>query len=203
MANSPLIFDRKLIAARAARARALGPATFLLERAAGDLVERLSTVKRKFPLAVDLGTPADILRKALSGNSTIGSIVATGAHDGASVIADDEILPFRNESLDLVVSALALQSVNDLPGTLAQIRYALKPDGLFLAIMPGGTTLFELRESLMRAELELAGGAGPRVSPFVDVRDANGKSTLPPLQEGKAPKPKATLTPEQEQDLHR
>jgi hypothetical protein len=62
--------------------------------------------------------------------------------------------------------------VNDLPGTLAQIRYALKPDGLFLAIMPGGATLFELRESLMRAELEITGGAGPRVSPVVDVRDA-------------------------------
>jgi hypothetical protein len=71
-----------------------------------------------------------------------------------------------------VISCFSLHWVNDLPGTLAQVRYALKPDGLFLAMMPGGTTLFELRESLLRAELEVAGGAGPRISPFVDVRDA-------------------------------
>jgi SAM-dependent methyltransferase len=91
---------------------------------------------------------------------------------GPRLVADEEALPFGPACLDLVLSCFSLHWVNDLPGTLAQIRYALKPDGLFLAIMAGGTTLFELRESLMRAELEIAGGAGPRVSPFVDVRDA-------------------------------
>ena len=91
---------------------------------------------------------------------------------GPRLVADEEALPFGAGSLDLVISCFSLHWVNDLPGTLAQIRYALKPDGLFLAAMPGGTTLAELRESLMRAELELDGGAAPRVSPFVDVRDA-------------------------------
>ncbi|MGH6906002.1 MAG: methyltransferase domain-containing protein, partial [Geminicoccaceae bacterium] len=91
---------------------------------------------------------------------------------GARLVADEEALPFGAGSLDLVLSCFSLHWVNDLPGALAQIRYALKPDGLFLAAMPGGTTLAELREALVRADLEIDGGAAPRVSPFVDVRDA-------------------------------
>jgi SAM-dependent methyltransferase len=95
-----------------------------------------------------------------------------GRARGLRVVADEEALPFGLDRLDLIVSCFSLHWVNDLPGTLAQIRHALKPDGLFLAAMPGGTTLSELRESLMRAELEVDGGAAPRVSPLVDVRDA-------------------------------
>jgi SAM-dependent methyltransferase len=90
---------------------------------------------------------------------------------GLRVQADEEALPFRNESLDLVVSALSLQFTNDLPGTLIQIRRALKPDGLFLGALLGGETLTELRQSLLAAEEELEGGASPRVAPFADVRD--------------------------------
>ena len=75
------------------------------------------------------------------------------------------------ESLDLAVSALAFQFVNDLPGVLAQIRRALKPDGLLLAAMIGGDTLTELRQSFAAAEAELEGGVSPRVAPFADLRD--------------------------------
>ena len=88
-----------------------------------------------------------------------------------AVVADEEALPFADASLDLVVSALSLQSVNDLPGALVQIRRALKPDGLFLAALLGGDTLTELRESFAAAETEIEGGVSPRVAPFVDVRD--------------------------------
>ena len=84
--------------------------------------------------------------------------------DGARVVADEEALPFGPACLDLVVSCFSLHWVNDLPGTLAQVRHVLKPDGLFLAIMPGGTTLFELREALMRAELEIDRRRRPRAS---------------------------------------
>ena len=87
------------------------------------------------------------------------------------VVADEEALPFRDASLDLVVSALALQFVNDLPGTLVQIRRALKPDGLFLAALVGGETLTELRQAFAAAESEVEGGVSPRVAPFADVRD--------------------------------
>ena len=180
MTNS-LIFDRKLIAARARRARALGPVTFLLERAAGDLVDRLAAVLRKFPLALDLGTPTDAVRNVLRDNPDVGSIVAANvsveslaSHGGWKAVADEEILPFANASFELVVSVLALQAVNDLPGTLIQIRRALKPDGLFLGAVLGGNTLTELRESFFAAEAEIEGGVSPRVAPFLEVREAGG-----------------------------
>jgi SAM-dependent methyltransferase len=83
-------------------------------------------------------------------------------------------LPFKDASLDLVVSVLALQFVNDLPGTLAQVRRALKPDGLFLAALAGGETLTELRQSFAAAEAEVEGGVSPHVAPFVELRDAGG-----------------------------
>ena len=87
------------------------------------------------------------------------------------VVADEEALPFADASLDLVVSGLSLQLVNDLPGALVQIRRALKPDGLLLASLLGGATLQELREAWLAAEAEISGGASPRVAPFADVRD--------------------------------
>ena len=161
MSASPTIFDRKLLRARQQRARALGPETFLLDRVAAELGERLSAVLRQFERAVDLGTPTDAVRRAIA--DRVGTI--------AAVVADEEALPFRDASLDLVVSALALQFVNDLPGTLIQIRRALKPDGLFLAAMIGGDSLAELRAAFTEAETEIEGGVSPRVAPFADLRE--------------------------------
>jgi hypothetical protein len=120
----PLIFDRRLLRARRMRAAARDPATFLVERAADDLAGRLSAVLRKFDLAVDLGTSTDAVRRALA--DRVGAIVAVDpvasqlVGELLAVAADEEALPFRDASLDLVVSALALQFVNDLPGTLSR-----------------------------------------------------------------------------------
>ncbi len=77
-------------------------------------------------------------------------------------------------SLDLAVSLLALQAVNDLPGTLVQVRRALRPDGLFMGCLLGGATLTELRQSLTQAESEIEGGVSPRVAPFAAIREAGG-----------------------------
>jgi SAM-dependent methyltransferase len=168
-----LVFDRKLLWLRRARALALGPATFLLDRVAGDLVDRLSLVTRKFGLAADVGTPGDALRKLIRKDNLAVRIVAVGPPgQGEGVVADEEALPLADGSLDLAVSALALHFVNDLPGALIQIRRALKPDGLFLAAMLGGQTLNELREAFAAAESEIEGGVSPRVAPFADLRDA-------------------------------
>ena len=90
---------------------------------------------------------------------------------GCTVVADEEMLPFADASIDLAVSVLALHTVNDLPGTLVQVRRALKPDGLFLAALLGGDTLTELRQSFALAEAELDGGVSPHVAPFADVRE--------------------------------
>lgn len=176
MSQSPTIFDRKLLRARQARARALGPATFLLDRVAEEMAERLSVVLRQFERAVDLGTLTDALRCVLAASGKVGTIIAASpaaTHEASSlaVAADEETLPFADASLDLVVSGLALQFVNDLPGTLVQIRRALKPDGLFIAALIGGGTLAELREALVEAESEIEGGISPRVAPFADVRE--------------------------------
>ena len=171
----PLIFDRRLLRVRRVRAAARDPAAFLVERAADDLAGRLSAVLRKFDLAVDLGTPTDAVRRALA--DRVGAIVAVDpvasqlTGERLAVAADEEALPFRDASLDLVVSALALQFVNDLPGTLIQIRRALRPDGLFLAAMIGGDSLAELREAFAQAEADVEGGVSPRVAPFADLRD--------------------------------
>jgi SAM-dependent methyltransferase len=175
MAETLLIFDRALLRQRRRRAAALGPATFLLDRVAEDLADRLAAVLRRFELAVDLGTPGDAVRAALARLDSIGKIVAAdvlpGPAHGETIVADGEALPFADATLDLVVSALALQFVNDLPGVLVQIRRALKPDGLFLAALIGGETLHELRFSFAAAESEVEGGISPRVAPFADLRD--------------------------------
>jgi SAM-dependent methyltransferase len=169
MAEHPLVFDRTLLRRRQARARALGFEAFLLDRVASDLADRLGAVLRTFDVAVDLGTPTRTVREVLAKSASIGRLIAAG-WDG-NVIADEEALPFRDASLDLVVSALALHFVNDLPGTLIQIRRALKPDGLLLAALLGGETLSELRQSFAQAEAEIEGGVSPRVAPFADVRE--------------------------------
>jgi SAM-dependent methyltransferase len=174
----PLIFDRSLLRARRARAAALGPEAFLLERVADDLAARLSAVLRTFDLAVDLGTPGNAVRRRIGDRAHAVIAVASRAGEIADealpVVADEEALPFRDGSLDLVVSALALQFVNDLPGTLIQVRRALKPDGLLLAAMIGGESLWELREAFAEAETEIEGGVSPRVAPFADLRELGG-----------------------------
>jgi SAM-dependent methyltransferase len=176
----PAVFDRMILRARRARVAArLGEVDFLIRAAAERLLERVRDVRREFPLALELGCHTGQMATLLDGCPQIGRLLqADLSHEmvrrarGPRLVADEEALPFGRSCLDLVLSCFSLHWVNDLPGALAQIRYALKPDGLFLAAMPGGTTLAELRESLLRAELEVGGGASPRVSPFVDVRAA-------------------------------
>ncbi len=170
----PLVFDRALVRRRLARAFTLGPEPFLLERVADDMFDRLGTVKRQFDLALDLATPTDVVSRSLATHPSVGNMFSVRSlplGGGVSIVADEEMLPIGGQTLDLVVSALALQSVNDLPGVLAQIRRVLRPDGLFLSALIGGGSLTELRQSFAIAESEITGGLSPRVSPFVDVRD--------------------------------
>jgi SAM-dependent methyltransferase len=175
MDRPPRLFDRGLLLARRRRALDAGVESFLLELAAADLVERLGAIQRRFALAVDLGTPGEALARALRGSGKVDTLVVCeplAERRGAGplrVAGDEETLPFAAGSLDLVASALALQWVNDLPGTLVQIRRALRPDGLLLAALIGGESLHELRAALAAAEAEIEGGASPRVSPFADV----------------------------------
>jgi hypothetical protein len=172
MTESPIIFDRLLQRRRRCRAAALPRASFLLDHVAGEFADRLSVVLRRFEVGVDLGTPGDAVCTSLCRLGAVGTMVGVDviARGKPFVIADEEALPFRDASLDLVVSGLALHFANDLPGVLAQIRRALKPDGLFLGALLGGETLTELRQAFAEAESEIEGGASPRVAPFADLR---------------------------------
>jgi SAM-dependent methyltransferase len=161
---APKLFDRALLRMRQRRALCLGPATFLLERVAQDLEERLHAVLRDFSDVADIWTAGEGLRGP--SRNRFKSVIHIGLDD-----CEQETLPLQPESLDLALSALAFQFVNDLPGVLAQIRRALKPDGLLLAAMIGGDTLSELRQSFAAAEAECEGGVSPRVAPFADLRD--------------------------------
>lgn len=174
------LFDTQLSLARKRRAllQAAPGADFLLNRAADDLIERLSVVSRRFPRAATLFSVTDHAERALWATGKVDEVVRVEADprflgQGRGVLAEPETLPFAPESLDLAVSMLALQEANDLPGLLVQARRALKPDGLFLGVLAGDGTLRELRESLLLAEAE-QGRASPRVHPFTEIRDAGG-----------------------------
>lgn len=169
MSGAPQIFDRTLLERHRARAgrMAVPGSDFLLRHAATDLAERLTAVNRQFSHAADIDSQSAVLVEALAG-------AGQGGHVERLRLDETEALPLAPGSLDLAVSALQLQWINDLPGLLAQIRRALKPDGLFLAVLIGGDTLQELRDVLTSAESDIRGGAAPRVAPFADIRDIGG-----------------------------
>ncbi|MGF9694655.1 methyltransferase domain-containing protein [Rhizobium sp. 0TCS1.26] len=174
-----ILFDLPLVAARRERAlrQATAGADFLLDVTARELSERLSVVERHFDEAVELhGGTGSAAREAMA-TGRIGSIkrVETSsafARPGEDLaVAALEEVPLADQSVNLVLSPLSLHLTNDTPGMMVRIRRALKPDGLFLAAIPGAGTLGELRDVLLSAEADISGGASPRVIPFADVRD--------------------------------
>ncbi len=177
-----LVFDRAVLRQHRERAaRGWADHAFLKREIVSRLIERLDDVRRTYPLALDLGCHGDEIAQALEGRKMIETLVRADLGlgfarkaGGAAIVADEEALPFAAGSFDLVLSAMDLHWVNDLPGTLIQIARILKPDGLFLAAMLGGGTLWQLRQALSAAESEIEGGLSPRVSPFADLRDAAG-----------------------------
>ena len=176
------VFDRALLRRRRDRAaRTLAEYDFLLREVAERLAERLADVRRSFPLSLDLGCHSGQLGRVLGARGGIETLVRAdlspvmaGAAGGCALAADEEALPFAPASFDLAASAFSLHWVNDLPGALLQLRHCLKPDGLLLAAMTGGETLWELREALLEAEAEVSGGISPRVSPGTSVADLGG-----------------------------
>jgi SAM-dependent methyltransferase len=180
MTDPALVFDRALVRRRRDRAAATVHAVEpILAEAADRLLDRLDDTTRRFTRALDLGGRGQVApRLAARGIPFVVSADLSprmAAQAGRlPICADEEWLPFAEGSFDLVVAALSLHWVNDLPGALVQIRRALAPDGLFLASLPGLPTLQELRAALADAEAELRGGLSPRVSPFPDLRDGAG-----------------------------
>jgi NADH dehydrogenase [ubiquinone] 1 alpha subcomplex assembly factor 5 len=178
------LFDRPLLRQRRDRAASrLSAHDFLFREAGERLADRLQDVRRRFPVALDLGCRTGFLAEILGGRGGIEQLIgcersplmaARAKISMPLVVGEEELLPFAPESFDLVLSLLNLHWVGDLPGALLQIRQALRPDGLFLAVMFGRGTLSELRDCLLHAESEIHDGAGPRISPFADLRDGAG-----------------------------
>ncbi len=179
-ASDPIaLFDRPAWRLHRERAARSGIVDFLHFEIAQRLIDRLADVGREFRAALDLGALGGALTRALRQRPGMESVVAADPAAGFlrrgrgwHVAADPELAPFGDGSFDLVVSALALHWVGDLPGALVQLRRVLRGDGLFLAAMLGGATLAELRAVLIEAELIEEGGASPRVSPMVDLGEA-------------------------------
>ena len=165
----PQVFDRTLYRLRRERGWHFGEDRFLLREAADGLADRLGTVRRHFRSALDLASSPES-RLRLMPHAEQWTQLALTVRDGGQLIGDEEVLPFGPSHFDLVTSVLSLHAVNDLPGTLLQIRNLLQPDGLFVAALFGADTLQELRAAFAAADLEVRDGLSPRVSPFADVR---------------------------------
>lgn len=180
--NSHNIFDRRLIRANLERSAAtLQQTDFLIRHASEELAGRLEGINRTFGLAADTSAYHGIMARLLNDRNrdakTISLSLAMPLAEecpAPRAVAEEEALPLKEASLDLVTSVLSLHLVNDLPGALVQMRRALRPDGLFLGALLGGDTLIELRQSFMMAEAETMGGVSPRVVPTADVRDMGG-----------------------------
>ena len=164
----PELFD--FVKARAADARAerIGAETFLLDRMAEDLIDRLAPVLRDFDGILDFGTPLGALGAAFARFKPGNTPEIRAGLEGITL----PNASLESERYGLILSGMLMHRVNDLPGLLIQLRRALKPDGLMLAVFPGGDTLMELRDSLIQAESQIRGAAGLRVFPMIDVRAA-------------------------------
>lgn len=179
MSDERLLFDRKLLRRRRERfATEIEAREFLLTHVASEIAERVEVMLRPFPRALDLGAYHGILGRKVAALPSVGDMIyAESAYAFAALcprptlVCDEDALPFKGASFNLIVSGLALHRVNDLPGALIQIRRALAPDGLFMAALLGARALSELKAALLEAEAETEDGASPRVSPFADVRD--------------------------------
>jgi SAM-dependent methyltransferase len=173
----PQIFDRALMRKR--RARALKQPQFpdfLYQAAAAEIADRLDLTLHSFGRALALGAAAAPLAQVMARSGKFGHVITAdwtprGPAGSVDIVIDGEALAFAPASLDALIAGPGLEFVNDLPGALAQIARALKPDGLFLAVLFGGETLSELRQSWFTAETEITGGVSPRVAPFADVRE--------------------------------
>ena len=173
------LFDRRSWRGHRERAARQGPVEFLHDEVAERLLDRLELVSRPFATALDLGARSGALARALANRPGTARVIAVEPSlgfatrlPGMRVVADPELPPLREHSVDLIVSGLALHWVDDLPGTLIQLRRALTPDGMLQAAMLGGATLIELRTALIEAELAEEGGGSPRVSPAAELLDA-------------------------------
>jgi len=174
------MFNRKLLKNILDKnAKTIRAHQFLSDYAANLLQEKLELTKLSFEKVLNLGAKSDLFYDLLKERNPKVKIIETSlshnflasSNNQDLVVCDEELLPFKEESFDLVVAVLNLHNVNDLVGSLVQIRNILKDKGLFIGCMIGGESLKELRQACLEADSEL-GGASPKVAPFIEVKTA-------------------------------
>ncbi|MBC8037689.1 MAG: methyltransferase domain-containing protein [Rhizobiales bacterium] len=158
-----IIFDRLLYVKRLQRARLTGP-DILTRSIAAELAERLGVITRGFNTICIIAPDPQPIADA------VNSMEKARAVEARDVSPDDD-LKLEPGSFDAIFNILDLHAVNDVPGQLSQMQRALVPDGLFLSCLFAGDTLGELRQSWLAAEVQLTGGASPRVAPMIGVRE--------------------------------
>lgn len=175
MSSNLVIFDHHLLAKRKINnISSLCKADFLIKRSFYEILERLDNMQRDFFSVLNLGTRLSYGSQELSNRKGTKYLIETDIIPSPSnftkIVTDDESLPFADNKFDLIVSVLNLHLINDLPNCLYQIKNILKPNGVFIASMFGGDNLPELRNTLIKTELEHRGGVSPRTIPYVDIK---------------------------------
>lgn len=181
----PNIFNRILLRnRRQAASNSFANVDFIKKLSSRYILERLKETNTNIDLALDLGAHTGVLGDMLETKNIAKKVIYSDLSEnmvskikGSKVVLDEEFLPFRNKSFDLITSCMSMHWVNDLPGCLAQIRQCLKPNARFIASIAGIETLSEFRQCLIEAEIELKDGASPHISPFIDVKTAGDLMT--------------------------
>jgi len=168
-----IIFDKKLYKANLARScKRFSNHDFIFKLVSNNIKERLDEINVNFTDILEIGS-RNILYDMISDNKNyVQTNIQESFLDPAKeiVIADCELLPFEDESFDLVLSALELHFANDLPGSLVQIKNILKKNGMMIASIFGGRTLEELRRSIVEAEISLTIPSSPHIMPMIDIK---------------------------------
>lgn len=171
--TAPDIFDRSRRAQGRDRMIArFADHDFLYRAMLDELLDRLADVQRDLPEALVIGCPDGSAKAALEAMGKRVACVDPGflaARGAGGVQADEDALPFADDSFDLIIACGTLDSVNDLPGALILMRRVLRPDGLMLAAFSGAGSLPRLKAALLTGEGDRP---GQHIHPQVDVRAA-------------------------------
>ena len=168
--NWKMIHDRKIARIKRERSFKNNPESKLFfNEYSQDMFERIELINNTFEKGLALGFRNINLKK--SKNISHLKLAELGMSQNIDFICDEEFLPIKKSSLDIIISFFNLHSSNDIPGILFQINQSLKPNGLFMGCLFVGDTLKELRFCLAKAEEEITKGISPRISPFADLQD--------------------------------
>lgn len=149
------LFDRRLRGLRRDRAARQGGDIFLLDRAFDECLDRLGGISRRFESALLIGCPSPDWPRRLGDHARQVEVVDPGASFAAAAggtrIEEDRD-DFGVARFDLCIAIGTLDTVNELPLALHNLRRALRPDAPLIGTIAGGGSLPALRAALIEAD---------------------------------------------------